>query len=181
MLRWRLLQPNVDPDGPSCLLDDGPCSVETITSQSCFRISWISGVADKQIQSTDTALEKLEKILPAQATATLLAIKAFLDVSVVGNPQSQEFAGYIILSVIVLIALLVPLTARVLSNVSSKPQQYIMALTFFIWAINIEYTRILSMSALSSVSLLVGILIPIVLLLWAILIVPILFGIFKNP
>jgi hypothetical protein len=131
---------------------------------------------NKQIRPTDTALEKLEKVLPAQSTAAFLAVKAFLDV----GQGSGSQVNIVSMGVIVFITLIIPFAARILNDIQSQAQQLIMSITFFIWAINIEFTRVVALSIFDPVSAYVRLLIPTLLILWAVLVFPILMGVFKE-
>lgn len=135
---------------------------------------------DKQIRPTDTALEKLEKILPAPATAAFLAIKAFIDVSD-SSGSAANLIPYIIFGVIIFICLLIPLAARAFNGIKDIYHQIIMTITFFIWAVNIEFLRIMDMDSnfVLSNAVLLKFIIPISLILWAILLMPLSLSLLK--
>jgi hypothetical protein len=131
-------------------------------------------MATRDVQPTDAYADKLLKLLPAEVTAAYLAIRSVVDLTTAGQPPNpadpDKLPAFIILGVIVLLTVGTPIFLQLMDLISRNSQRIFMALSFFVWAINIDYPQMLKILPFDR---LLMYLIPISLILWAGLALPV--------
>lgn len=123
---------------------------------------------------TSLATREVGKLLPTEATAAFLSVKAMIDLS---ENRNHEYASLFLLGVIVLITLVTPWAAKVLLNVKNAKHRWVLAASFAIWACNIEFNRLVALVPTNKI--LVELAIPGALLLWSTLFLPIFLDVFR--
>lgn len=89
----------------------------------------------REVESTDSYLDRVKKLIPAEVSAAFLAINASI-------PLDEDAFVYVVGFFLVLIPICV-LYLRSLENVTSLAQvAFISGIAFPVWALNIAVTRI---------------------------------------
>ncbi len=120
---------------------------------------------------TDTFSEKLAKILPGEVTAVFLAVRSVIELVSQGG-VGADLAPYVTFAVILLMSLATPLFLQLTGHVQQTPLALFLAISFLIWSVNIESSNILSIAP-TGFGALLSFVIPISLILWAGLALPV--------
>jgi hypothetical protein len=123
------------------------------------------------VKPTDTFAEKLAKILPAEVTAVFLAIKSIIDLVAQGGGGAQ-LAPYVTFAMILLLAVVTPIFLQLTGHVQRLALSIFLSVSFLIWSVNIEYSNLISIAPAGWGAVL-SFLIPILLILWAGLALPV--------
>jgi hypothetical protein len=123
------------------------------------------------VKPTDTFAEKLAKILPAEITAVFLAIKSIIDLVARGGGVG-DLAPYVSFAVILFLAVVTPIFLQLTGHVQRLALALFLSISFLIWSVNIEYSNIISIAPMGWGAIL-SFLIPILLILWAGLALPV--------
>jgi hypothetical protein len=126
---------------------------------------------DRNIKPTDQALDKLLKSLPAEVTAAYLAIRSVIAI-ISSATGTDSTASYILLFIILLLTVITPFFLKAMDIIVVSIQRYFLAVTFFIWAVNIDYNSMLAIAPLDT-GIFFAYGIPILLILWAALALPV--------
>jgi hypothetical protein len=128
-------------------------------------------MADRDIKPTDPFSDKLLKLLPAEVTGAYLAIRSVVELATQERVSGQErLPAYVLFGVIIFLTIATPIFLQLMDLITKNSQRIFIASSFFIWSINIEYLRIVEISPAQAVAKLV---IPILLILWAALALPV--------
>jgi hypothetical protein len=126
------------------------------------------------IVSTDSAMEALSKLLPSQVTAAFLGVRAVVDMA---SPADGSMGNVVAIVMIGFITLMTPVVAYWILGVKNRVHLLSLAITFLVWAVNIEYARIVNM-AISNPDFW-ALMLPIGLILWSAICLPVIFHIIR--
>lgn len=126
----------------------------------------------RDISPTGQFSDKILKLLPAEVTAAYLAIRSVIDL-VSGNQGATDLvSSYILFAVIIILMALTPVFLSAVRAVTDRRRQWFLSFSFFVWAINIDYSRVILIAPTGTASVLIYV-IPILLISWAALALPI--------
>ena len=116
-------------------------------------------------------------VIPAEVTAAYLGVRALVATIAQSNEEVAQYDPLVMVALIVLLTVLSPWITSALRGGTKAKQQIIPALSFAIWALNIDYQRVIDLLITIDAGDLARIIatyaIPILLILWAALVVPV--------
>jgi len=91
------------------------------------------------IEASDNLYQRINKMLPADATGAFLAIEAVVDQF---QAQSPKWAAEVTVGAIAAIAIVLPFYNRLLLGISSTLQTGFIVLTFLLWSVWLSQVHI---------------------------------------